>query len=404
MNRTANPFRPGAGHPPPYLAGREAEKQIFERLLRQDAITENLVLTGLRGSGKTVLLDSLKHLAMRRGWLWTGADINESASVNEANLATRLCADLAIKTSAVVVSKTQSIAPGFTSEPRTFEQGLGFDALKRVFAETPGLPLDKLKAAVEFGWNALADSDSGIRGIIFAYDEAQNLSDHAEKDQFPLSLLLDAFQSMQRKGLPLMLALTGLPTLYPKLVDSRTYAERMFRSVILESLSGPETRDAILKPVEGNDQVTLSKETVEAIVRMSGGYPYFIQFICREVYDAFTIRPDRGRGGKVPVREIEEKLDADFFSGRWSRATDRQRELLSIIAGLESCEDEFSVSEIVEKSRSAPIKPFSASNVSQMLAALAEQGLLYRNRHGKYTFSVPLFGAFIRRQESRAIS
>ncbi len=404
MNRSANPFRPGAGHPPPYLAGREAEKQIFERLLRQDAITENLVLTGLRGSGKTVLLDSLKNLAMRRGWLWTGADINESASVNEANLATRLCADLAIKTSSVVVSKTQSIAPGFASESRTVEQGLGFDALKQVFAETPGLPLDKLKAAIEFGWNALADSDSRIRGIIFAYDEAQNMSDHAEKDQFPLSLLLDVFQSMQRKGLPLMLALTGLPTLYPKLVDSRTYAERMFRSAFLESLSEPETRDAILKPIEGNDQVTLNRETVGAIVRMSGGYPYFIQFICREVYDAFTIRPDKGRAGKVPVREIEEKLDADFFSGRWSRVTDRQRELLSIIAGLESCEDEFSISEIVEKSRSAPIKPFSASNVSQMLAALAGQGLLYRNRHGKYTFSVPLFGAFIRRQASRAIS
>ncbi len=401
MNKSANPFRPGAGHPPPYLAGREAEKRIFERLLRQDVVTENLVLSGLRGSGKTVLLDSLKHLAMEQGWLWTGTDINESASIDEANLATRLCADLAIKTSSIVVSEKQTLAPGFTSESRTLRQGLGFEALKGVFAETPGLPLDKLKAAVEFGWNALESSGSGIRGIIFAYDEAQNLSDHAEKDRFPLTLLLDAFQSMQRKGLPLMLALAGLPTLYPKLVDSRTYVERMFRSVFLESLSEPETRDAILKPIEGNDQITLGNETVGAIVRMSGGYPYFIQFICREVYDAFTIRLDKGRKGRVPVREIEEKLDSDFFSGRWSRATDRQRELLSVIASLEHCENEFGVSEIVEKSNEASVRPFSASNVSQMLTALAAQGLLYRNRFGRHTFAVPLFGAFIRRQAER---
>ncbi|MCY4297516.1 MAG: ATP-binding protein [Gammaproteobacteria bacterium] len=401
MTMPPNPFRPGAGHPPPYLAGREAEKRTFQRLLAQNAITENLVLSGLRGSGKTVLLESFKHLATASGWLWTGTDINESASIAEGNLATRLCADLAIKTSSIVVAEKQSMAPGFTSAPETLRQGLGFDELKQVFTETPGLPLDKLKAAIEHGWEALSRRDSGIRGVIFAYDEAQNLADHAGKDQFPLSLLLDAFQSMQRKGLPLMLALAGLPTLYPKLVDSRTYAERMFRSVFLESLSGPETRDAILKPIENNDWIVLVEETVGGIVEMSGGYPYFIQFICREVYDAFTVRSDKGRGGKVPVREIEEKLDTDFFSGRWSLATDRQRELLTIIASLDHCGHEFSISEIVEKSKETPMRPFSASNTSQMLAVLATQGLLYRNRFGKYTFALPMFGGFIRRQMKR---
>ena len=401
MNRPANPFRPGAGHLPPYLAGREAEKRIFERLLQQDVVTENLVLSGLRGSGKTVLLDSLKHIAMRSGWLWTGTDINESASIDEGNLATRLCTDLAVKTSSIVVAEKQSLPPGFTSEARTLQQGLGFGALKQVFAETPGLPLDKLKAAIEFGWNALANCDSGIRGIIFAYDEAQNLSDHAAKDQFPLSLLLDAFQSMQRKELPMMLALAGLPALYPKLVDSRTYSERMFRSVFLQTLSETEAREAILKPIVGDSEITLSEETVGEIVRMSGGYPYFIQFICREAYDAFTIRPDKGRKGRLPVREIEEKLDTDFFSGRWSRATDRQRELLSIIASLAHCEEEFSVADIVKQSREAPVKSFSASNVSQMLASLSAQGLLYRNRFGKYTFAIPLLGGYIRRQVGR---
>ena len=85
-----NPFRPGAGHPPPYLAGRVAERKEFERLLGQTTILENLVLTGLRGVGKTVLLDSFKPIALQRGWHWVGADLSESVSVSEESLAHRI--------------------------------------------------------------------------------------------------------------------------------------------------------------------------------------------------------------------------------------------------------------------------------------------------------------------------
>ena len=154
---------------------------------------------------------------------------------------------------------------------------------------------------------------NAAKGIVFAYDEAQNLSDHSEKEQFPLSLLLDAFQSMQRKNLPVLLVLTGLPTLFPKLVDARTFSERMFRSVFLQSLSDEDSREAILKPIANTDAVKLSQKSVGTVVKMSGGYPYFIQFICREVYDAFISRWDKGEQGSVPVREIENKLDTDFF-------------------------------------------------------------------------------------------
>src|SRR4051812_13738928 len=85
-----NPFRPGAGHMPPYLAGREQEKNDFERLLKQETILENLVLTGLRGLGKTVLLETFKPLAIQSGWLWAGTDLSESTSITEENLAIRL--------------------------------------------------------------------------------------------------------------------------------------------------------------------------------------------------------------------------------------------------------------------------------------------------------------------------
>src|SRR6266576_2764693 len=87
--RFQNPFRPGAGHMPPYLAGRQKEKEEFLRLLEQNAIFENLVLTGLRGVGKTVLLDTFKPLAIQTGWLWVGTDLSESASISEARISIR---------------------------------------------------------------------------------------------------------------------------------------------------------------------------------------------------------------------------------------------------------------------------------------------------------------------------
>ena len=398
MAEFSNPFRPGAGHAPPYLAGRHVERGEFARLLDQRTILDNLVLTGLRGVGKTVLLDTFKPLAVSRGWLWAGTDLSESTSVSEEHMATRLCTDLAPLTSSVVVATEERRRAGFGAETEAVAHTLGYQALIDHYASTPGLALDKLKAAVRHAWRALSQSP-GVRGIVFAYDEAQNLADQPAKDQYPLSLLLDAFQSLQKTGLPLMLVLTGLPTLFPKLVEARTFSERMFRVVFLKSLNADESEDAVRRPIEGAAcPVRLSDDSVRTIVETSGGYPYFLQFICREVYDAFIQRIDKGERASVPVAEIERKLDTDFFAGRWARATDRQRDLLSVIARLASCDDEFTVQEVVEESRRSLDKPFSPSHVSQMLVALSAQGLVYKNRHGKYSFAVPLLGRFIARQ------
>ena len=402
MTGFSNPFRPGAGHPPPYLAGRHAERQEFLRLLRQTVIMENMVLTGLRGVGKTVLLDSFKPEAIRRGWLWVGTDLSESTSVSEETMAIRLCTDLAPVTSGVVVAVDEVRHPGFAMATDTIRRTLGYRELIEIYSNTPGLALDKLKTVLELAWGALSKSQN-VPGIVFAYDEAQNLSDQSAKEQYPLSLLLDTFQSLQRKGLPLMLVLTGLPTLFPKLVEARTFAERMFRVVFLQSLNKEESEQAIRRPVEDSQcPVRLSDDSVETIVEQSGGYPYFIQFICREVYDAFMQRIDKGGQALVPVAEIERKLDADFFAGQWARATDRQRDLLFVISRLPSCDDEFTGQGVVEESRRSSGKPFSSSHVNQMLVTLASQGLVYKNRHGKYSFAVPLLGRFIRRQAQAA--
>lgn len=396
-----NPFKPGAGHMPPYLAGREPEKEEFLKLLKQSTILENMVLTGLRGVGKTVLLDTFKPMAQSKGWLWVGTDLSESVSLSEENISTRLLTDLSVLTSTIKVGQTERRNMGFnnTSEPE--DQFLNFNALQQIYVQTPGLPGDKLKCVLEFVWSIMKEENSFL-GIVFAYDEAQNLTDHAHKDQYPLSLLLDTFQSIQKKEIPFMLALTGLPTLFPKLVEARTFSERMFRVIFLDRLNDSAIEEAIQKPLEGYP-ITLTKESIDSIVKLSGGYPYFIQFICREVYDLFISKIKSDKVPSVPTSEIIQKLDSDFFSGRWARATDRQRELLAVVSYLKDCDNEFSVQEVVSKSKELLEKAFSSSHANQMLSKLSEYGLVYKNRYGKYSFAVPLLGDFIKRQNIQGI-
>lgn len=392
-----NPYTPGAGHPPPYLAGRSRETEQFTRLLSQDRIIENVVLTGLRGVGKTVLLDArFRPLASQAGWLWAGADLSESASLSEETLALRLITDLSIAAAGVTTS-VEAPGLGFGSEPTVSEAiVLSFDALKSVYTTTPGLVADKLKAVLFYAWSYLSTRDHNR--IIFAYDEAQNLADHARRHEFPLSVLLDVFVSIQRQGIPFMLVLTGLPTLFPKLVEARTYTERMFHVLTLDRLSDDESREAIVKPLdEAHSELRFEHSSVDAIVTRAAGYPYFVQFICREVFDIFIQQiSESGAASVVPFDAIQQKLDTDFFSGRWAKVSDRQREMLWLIAQLED-NKEFTIQEIVESSKEKGIKAFGPSQTNQMLGKLGEQGLVYKNRFGKYVFAVPLLGDFIRR-------
>lgn len=390
-----NPFRPGAGHMPPYLAGREAEQFEFRRLLLQTTITENLIITGLRGVGKTVLLETLKPIAIEAGWLWVGTDLSESATVSEATLAVRLLSDLSVVTSMMQAPPGQRQA-GFSAgpvPPATFD----FQHLAALHADTPGLVTDKLKRVFETVWES--GSRTKKKGVIFAYDEAQVLSDHAGRDQFPLSTVLDTFQSIQRKGIPFMLVLTGLPTLFAKCVESRAFAERMFHVLLLGRLNADDSRRAVVEPIKRKDSpVSFSKPSVELIVELSGGYPYFIQFICREAFDVLIQQITVGAPPGVPVEAIFRKLDSDFFAGRWARATDRQRDLLIVAAQLRTADSEFTVQELVEASTRLSPKVFSSSHANQLLAALSDAGLVYKGRHGKYSFAVPLLGDFILRQ------
>lgn len=392
MPKYTNPFKPGAGHQPPYLAGRATETQEFKALLKQDVILHNLILSGLRGIGKTVLLDSFRPEAIHSGWLWAGTDCSESSSMDEEKMVLRLLTDVALITSNVKIADKAPI--GFHL-PETKENiFLDFNFLTSAYNNIPGMPADKLKALLMFVWSQLKPLK--VKGIVFAYDEAQTLSDHPDDKQYPLSMLLDVFQYLQKNEVPFMMILTGLPTLLVKLVETRTYSERLFRVLMLERLSEQESRDAILKPISRSEHpLQFSAKGVELIINQSGGYPYFIQFICREAYDILEQQLTSGETPSLPIDAILHKLDNDFFAGRWAQATERERELLTLIADAKLTE--FGVSQVVELSKKAEIKSFSNSQISQMFNRLIEISLIYKTRRGSYFFAVPLLEKYILR-------
>jgi hypothetical protein len=394
-----NPFRPGNGQQPVYLAGRTKEHSSFEKMLAQMPVSQNVIVTGLRGVGKTVLLETFRPIAQKNNWLWTGNDLSESTSLSEDRVARRLVVDLSTLLGPLFTITPDNKSIGFAQQQDADARPFSFNDLWSIYENTPGLVLDKLQAV--FAQVAQLIEKVPIRGIVFAYDEAQNLADHAAAKEFPLSLLLDLFASLQRKhyNRSFMLVLTGLPTLFPKLNEARTYTERMFHVLQLDRLSHDDARQAVIEPIKiTKSSLGFSHETIENIVSMSGGYPYFIQFIGKEVFDAWIGKISVGLAPSAPTDELLEKLDQDFFAPRWANATDRQQQFMQVIATLDESEDEFSVPQIVKASKAILKNGFNPSHSVQILQALSERGLIYRNRRGSYCFAVPLLARFIKRQ------
>ena len=236
---TASQFRSGTGHAPPHPAGREREIEQFEKLLEQDdVILQNPLLTGPRGAGKTALMETFRSRAHQAKWVWVGTVLTEAAGLTEERLATRMLTGLAIAASNWTVAAEERIpGVGCPAESDEGEIRATFDFLWKRYSETPGLASDKLKQILTLAGRWAREE--GFRGIVFGCDEVQALSDRERAGEFPLALLLDVFQFVQRAGVPVMLLLAGLPTLPPKLVESRTFSERMFRTIPLAHTGAP---------------------------------------------------------------------------------------------------------------------------------------------------------------------
>lgn len=378
-----NPFRPGNGLLPPYLAGREEDIAIFEKSLNIAlSLPQNLVISGLRGTGKTVFLMKLEEICRRKKWLFVRREFN-SQLCDERKFLFALLTDLATKIEGVsLIKKVKRKGIGFLASE---EEVIGNDFAERILSEYAGPLGDRLEEILKGLHSEI--SGGGFNGLVFLYDEFHFIEDEKLPNSFPLSMLLEAFSHAQQKGLHYYLVLSGLPPLMTNLVEAKTYAERMFQARVFGRLEPEDSSKAITKPLE-NTNLSLSEDLIEKLITETRGYPYFLQFYCFYLIDNVPKRKINRKDFEKIYPFLLKRLDESFFMGRFSRTSDGERDLLSKVLDLGDELDVLEIRNRIKKTRGA---------VNLVLNSLTGKGILYRVRRGKYSFALPLFREFLKR-------
>ena len=275
--QSANPFRPGNGVLPAYLAGRERPLAEFDAFVADPhPLHANWTVTGLRGTGKTVLVATAAGHAEAAGWLTLERELGERHR-DDARLAEAIeeDADALLRRCGLAAALERSVAHGVRLLRPTKISVAGLSIEPEPL--TPRSPADRMRDALVRLSDALADADRP--GALLLYDEAHLLADDRSRERYPLSSLLAALGAVQRSGEPrVRIVLTGLPTLSINLKRARTYAERMFRHVVLANLERGDAWDALTIPLARTSR-RFATAVVGEIVEATGGYPYFLQYV-----------------------------------------------------------------------------------------------------------------------------
>ena len=383
MDRRANPYRPGAGTQPDALVGRDLVIDDFGLALRRaldGRPGKSCMLLGLRGTGKTVLLNCFMEIASQEGIRTAFVEVSDSGSFSQL-LAIRLrrvllqlaagsvrrVAELALRTLrsfALHLPDGPAISVGVEAAPGVADSGVLSEDLT-----------DLLVAAGE----AAADRETGI---MLAVDEAQYLTDDE------MGAAIAAIHRTTQLNLPIVLVAAGLPQLRALAGNARTYTERLFSFPELGALTPGEAHDALVLPAEAQ-QAGFEPAAIDSIVAASQGYPYFVQ---EWGYHAWNAAP----GSLITLQDVTaasssvtDTLDRDFFRVRFDRLTPKERDYLRAMAELGP-----------GPHRSGDIAGelgVRVQSVAPRRSALIAKGMIYSPAHGDTAFTVPLFDDFLRR-------
>jgi hypothetical protein len=402
-----NPYKPGVGTRPPFLAGRDEQLRRFGRLVEDyPEKRSNLRITGLRGVGKTVLLKEFERMAKRDGWVVVRRDLStrlcdEDAfaiamadylrdAIDELSVVARIRGKVVETAKATIGQITLDLGSGVTIS-------LGSGAP----SDTPSVLEDRLRVALQ----SVGTAARG-RGVAFLFDEAHTMFDQPKKGQFPLGALLSAFVAAQDdddEPLPVMLVLCGLPPLIGNIHRARSNAERVFKAEQLASLplkpsSGTVSHAALalVNPARDSGEIAFLDATAEAIACDVDGYPYFIQWFGEALWDAADFD---GRGVidddlfATHRQIVQRALDDEFFEPRYRDARRADQGTMRVAASLGG--------ERFEKNEIDAATTRSSGAIAQSLNRLIADNLLYRDDHGVYAYTAPLFGDFLRRRHPR---
>ncbi len=384
MDARANPYAPGAGTKPPALTGRDEEIDAFVVLLErlvEGIAGQSMIVKGLRGVGKTVLLNTFEDLAVERDWIPVFKECEPSTSLPAlvARHCRRVIEDL--RPTARAAKRLRGVVARLSTftvvDPNGFE--LRFD-LGRGEAEPDPLSDDFVDLLLEVG--ALA-AERG-RGVVFLLDEVQYLHP-AEFGPFVVGL-----HRINQKGLPLACVAAGLPTLPALAGEAKSYAERLFTYPTIDRLPRPAADEALVRPAWVRE-VEYAQEALDLAYRQTLGYPYFIQEYGKYAWNVATgariERADMKRGGEL----AQHALDDGFFLVRAERATESERRFMRAMADLEG--PPYAIREIVRA-----LGKRSASQLSVQRDSLIRKGLVYAPRTGRLDFTVPMFADYMLRR------
>jgi AAA ATPase domain len=384
-----NPYAPGAGQRPPELAGRDAELQAFDVLLERVARgrpERSVVLTGLRGVGKTVLLNALRSAAVRRGWGTGKIEVRPEQPLRRPlaaalHLAVRELAGGNADESRHVLGVVKSFAQRDGVKGRPWQPGIDVAAVPGR-ADSGDIEIDLVELFSDVAGLA---GDSG-HGVALFLDEMQDLGPD------DVSALCAACHEVSQQGLPLVVVGAGLPHLPTVLSASKSYSERLFRYARIDRLDRAAHDLALQVPARDED-AEFDDDALAAMYEATGGYPYFVQAYGKVAWDVAPRTPISPADVAVAAPEAEAQLAVGFFGSRYERATPAEREYLRAMADVGGPADVVLTAEVAKSLGRPP------QSLSPARDGLLKKGLVYSGQRGRIAFTVPHFGRYLRTQE-----
>jgi AAA ATPase domain len=391
-----NPYRPGAGRRPPALAGRDPLLTAFDVVVRR---SEELgegdrgwILYGLRGVGKTVLLNELLRRAGERDWITAKVEAGAGESLSVA-LSQALVRGMRTATGRHPESRLRRLLGVFKAfsvkADATGMVSLGVDVEPIRGVADSGRFADDLAALFEvMGETA---RELGI-GVLILVDELQ------EADAGVLAAINTALHHLGQAEMPLpmMLVGAGLPSLPAQLADATSYAERLYDYRPVGLLDRPAAVDALTIPTRALG-VDWDDEALKMAADVAGGYPYFLQAIGKHVWDNAISSPITADDVQVGLHDARREVDDGLYRSRWERATPAQRDLLRALADLAG-DESATVSALASRMHKS-----RASDLSVSRNELIKKGLVYPPERGILAFTVPGMHEFVLRQDVQEV-
>jgi hypothetical protein len=392
-----NPYAPGAGQRPPELAGRDQELAAFDVVLERVARgrpERSLVLTGLRGVGKTVLLNALRSAAVRRQWGTGKLEARPDQSLRRplSSALHQAVRELGhsqsegvVEVLGVIRAFAQRDAGPDTKLRDRWNPGIDAPAAKGR-ADSGDIEIDLVELLTDVGGLA-ADVGTGI-GIFV--DEMQDLVPD------DVSALCAACHEISQAGLPVIVVGAGLPHLPAVLSASKSYSERLFGYRRIDRLSREAADQALAMPARDED-AAYDDDALAAMYAATGGYPYFIQAYGKAVWDVAPHSPITGADVAVAAPEAEAELAVGFFGSRFERATPGERDYLRAMADAAVQLHSDDVDEVgsVPTADVAAMLGKKPQSLSPARDALLKKGLIYSGERGRIAFTVPHFGKYL---------